>query len=922
MSGNNSRYSPENREHLNNGYNGGETLKETFPPEKVVEVGENLPSWGGSLVHAGEAVYYIATGKNDEAIKHLVQAGVGVLIPSSGNTFVDYTTGQVVSLGVDQSFEQMQQDNTQQDTDKPAWYETVKDAIQKAIQRGEYNPKNYQTEQSPRYDSDLQQQYEQELKDAGVYDADGYIVNVVELGNIGRKYDQKQAERNEHKQSENDGNKLKMDTPNLDNPSKDNQKSDDDNKSEWEQFWDNPLQYGIDLAKDAWNKLWGKDKDDNQIAKDNNGTDPQSQDGKDTPADTPKEQPQNENTPEQNPAQPNGKDGESPDGQGAGGSMGGGGSEDGQGGDEHGGGENGGAENGGGENGSGSGTGSNPGAGSAGGFGGGLGGGGSLGDFQPNKAYADPLLIDLNTHGRIGIKVVSYHDENGGKWLDINGDGIANNVSWIAPNSDTGALFYDENNNNKMDGFQELFTDGKLMNNGEISKNGFDYAKNFDTDGNLILDENDEKFSQIKVLTIDEDGNEIVQSLTEASVKSLNLNYDEFGLDRQHNYPHVNDENLVLQEGTYVRADGRMGQLSDVNFTYDTINTKYVDAIELTTAEANMANLQGFGFLRDLNQAATQSEDLNKKLTEYSQLESKEEQLDYLDNLIKSWAETSPYYTHEKANIQEKEFYRDDNFYNTATQKGLSVDYIIASQMREMKNDLQDLDSKLNPEQVELFNQDSTQDKLHILQQFYGISNNAVYLEKPADLGNVIDNIEKDYANLKEDAYQHLLFQTRLKPYLQEISVNENNEFDFSGVEDKFAQVYQENPEKALLDLGEFLQYSNIGELDTNLTKQFAKYYVQMGENAEELIDKEVAKQIIFPDEKDIFADEETDNEINTDEIDILSNKISIDNFAAAKDSVEENPQDFNDELAYLEYMPDWRYEEQDEKEPDDDWLF
>ncbi|MBO7380231.1 MAG: hypothetical protein J6U05_00965, partial [Neisseriaceae bacterium] len=235
-----------------------------------------------------------------------------------------------------------------------------------------------------------------------------------------------------------------------------------------------------------------------------------------------------------------------------------------------------------------------------------------------------------------------------------------------------------------------------------------------------------------------------------------------------------------------------------------------------------------------------------------------------------------------------------------------------------------DLDNKINRFEKAAFETDETQNKLHILQQFYGQSDNAVYLEKPSDLGDVVDNIDKDYNALKQDMYENLLFQTRLNPYLQEISVNmdEQNQkqFDFSGVENKFQQVYEENPEKALVDLGEFLQYSNIGELDPNLTKQFAKYYVEMGDNAEELIDKETAKHIIFPDEKDVFADEENNHEINSSEIEILDSKISIDDFAVANNSIEENPQYFNDELAYAEYMPDWRYEEQEDKEPDNDW--
>lgn len=497
--------------------------------------------------------------------------------------------------------------------------------------------------------------------------------------------------------------------------------------------------------------------------------------------------------------------------------------------------------------------------------------------------------------------------------MDINGDGIANKVSWIG--KDTGVLFYDENDNGKLDSFNELLRDGVKTDNGEVTENGFDYTlKLLDTNQDKILDKQDEKFNQVKVLSLDEDNNEQVQSLQDLEIKSLDLNYQELANEKQYLYNLAGD-NIVTQESTYTKENGEVGKLADVNLSYDTVNTQYINNIELTAEQAKVANLKGFGFVRDLNQAATQSEDLNKAIAEYSQLETKDEQLKYLDTLAKTWAETSPYYTNEKADIQGKEFYHMENSDGR---------FMSQSQANQMQKDLEDLDNKINRFEKAAFETDATQNKLHILQQFYGQSDNAVYLEKPSDLGDVVDNIDKDYNALKQDMYENLLFQTRLNPYLQEISVNmdENNQkqFDFSGVENKFQQVYEENPEKALVDLGEFLHYSNIGELDPNLTKQFAKYYVQMGDNAEELIDKETAKQIIFPDEKDVFADEESNHEINSSEIEILDSKISIDDFAVAKNSVEENPQDFNDEWAYAEYMPDWRYEEQDDKEPDNDW--
>ena len=140
-------------------------------------------------------------------------------------------------------------------------------------------------------------------------------------------------------------------------------------------------------------------------------------------------------------------------------------------------------------------------------------------------------------------------------------------------------------------------------------------------------------------------------------------------------------------------------------------------------------------------------------------------------------------------------------------------------------------------------------------------------------------------------------------------------------MENKFQQVYEENPEKALVDLGEFLHYSNIGELDNNLNQMFINYYAQMGDNAKSIIDPEIAKSVMFSDENNSETDEQTDNEINSSEITILDSKISVDDFVVTENSVNENQDDFNDELAYLEYMPDPHWQEKDD-EYDDDWLF
>ena len=518
-------------------------------------------------------------------------------------------------------------------------------------------------------------------------------------------------------------------------PSKDKPKSDDDGKSEWEKFKEDPLGYLKDAPQNIWDWLRGKDDNDNQLAKDDNGKDPQ---GKDTPNDNPEKQPtepqgKDTETPNGQPESPNGKGENEPNGE---------------------------------SDPNGKGTPiqlPNAGGGHSAGLGGGK-GAGTMGAGNPSSPVSDPLLIALNTgNHRSDIKIVSHDEENSSKMLDTNQDGIANKISWVG--KDTGVLFYDENNNGKLDGFNELLRDGVQDNNGEVTDNGFDYVLKFlDSNNDKVLDAQDKNFNKVKVLSLDEDGNEQVQTLKDLEIKSLDLNYNEISLDEQHLY-NLKGDNTVTQESTYTKENGEVGKLADVNLSYDTVNTQHTKNIELTAEQAKVANLKGFGFVRDLNQSATQSEDLNKAIAEYSQLTTKEEQLKYLDHLAQEWAKTSPYYSNKMADIQGKEFH------HFANRDGVELKYISYYELRQMENDLQDLDNKINRFEKMAFESDETQNKLHILQQFYGQADNTIYLEKASDLGNIIDYIDEDYNNLKQDMYENLLFQTRLNPYLQEISV-------------------------------------------------------------------------------------------------------------------------------------------------------
>ena len=228
----------------------------------------------------------------------------------------------------------------------------------------------------------------------------------------------------------------------------------------------------------------------------------------------------------------------------------------------------------------------------------------------------DPLVINLDGKG---LSVASFKNTDG-VMLDMDGDGIANKSSWVAAGN--GVLFFDANDNNQFDDATELFSDSRLLSNGKVAENGFEAAKHYDSDGNLVIDQNDADFHKFKVLVVDENGEEHVLSLSDLGIVSLNLNYENTS-------QYLGDGNSITQIATYTKADGTTGQIGDVNFSYDTVESQYLSRIDLSDELLLLPNLEGVGFLRDLNQAAAISEELQNRLITYTNLQTKQEQLDY-----------------------------------------------------------------------------------------------------------------------------------------------------------------------------------------------------------------------------------------------------------------------------------------------------
>lgn len=171
--------------------------------------------------------------------------------------------------------------------------------------------------------------------------------------------------------------------------------------------------------------------------------------------------------------------------------------------------------------------------------------GGILGYMQA-AGLTDPLVFDL---GGEGINLTSAEN---GVYFDIKGDGSPVQTAWITGKN--AFLYLDENGNGLADDANELFGD-----HGGFA-NGFEKLAQYDSNGDGIIDSNDEIYSQLR-LWQDLNGDGVNQeneslSLADVGIASIDLGYsDTKNFDGK--------GNVIGERSTFTWADGRKGDVAD-----------------------------------------------------------------------------------------------------------------------------------------------------------------------------------------------------------------------------------------------------------------------------------------------------------------------------------------------------------------------
>ncbi|WP_232462182.1 calcium-binding protein [Neisseria chenwenguii] len=408
--------------------------------------------------------------------------------------------------------------------------------------------------------------------------------------------------------------------------------------------------------------------------------------------------------------------------------------------------------------------------------------------------------MDLDGDGIETVGTSGY----AGALFDHSKDGIRTSTGWVS--ADDGLLVVDLNGDGKVNNGGELFGDNYVLKDGNTAANGFAALAEFDTNSDGIVDANDERFKELKIWRdLDSDGisdaGELF-SLADAGVKSLNVAHTDTNKA-------LGNGNTLAQDGSYTKADGTTAQMGDLLLAADHLHSRYADSVTLTKEQARAANLQGIGRLRDLREAAALSPELAEALKAYSAAETKAEQQELLNSLINKWAETDPAYG---TGVQFLPPMIKTANEGTALTPSQASNLLLPVEISE---------------EYKLKIQESLQ-KIAVLDAFSGERSAVIYVQNANQILSFLDTARATYDKLAGNVYESLLFQTRLQPYLNEIGLKlEGNEFalDYSGVLAKFSEVYAKNPEKAFVDLGEFLAYGKMSaDSSAELGELFAHY--------------------------------------------------------------------------------------------------
>ncbi len=203
----------------------------------------------------------------------------------------------------------------------------------------------------------------------------------------------------------------------------------------------------------------------------------------------------------------------------------------------------------------------------------------------------DPLILDLDGDG------FNVETKENGANFDLDKNGFAEKINWTKKD---GFLCLDLNGNGAIDDGGELFGDQTLLADGTKAKNGFEALAQYDSNGDGVIDADDEIFDSLRVW-VDADGNGIsgegeMKTLAELGITSINLGYENVNAE-------TGTEATIGNTATFTREDGTTSGIGELWVSSDLFDTVDRLDIEISGEIAALPDVKSIGNVYSLRNA-------------------------------------------------------------------------------------------------------------------------------------------------------------------------------------------------------------------------------------------------------------------------------------------------------------------------------
>jgi len=248
----------------------------------------------------------------------------------------------------------------------------------------------------------------------------------------------------------------------------------------------------------------------------------------------------------------------------------------------------------------------------------------------------DPLVLDLDDDG------LEIDPLGSGAHFDLDRNGFAEETAWV--NKDDGLLVFDRNGDGIINDGGELFGDQTTMADGTTAASGFEALTEMDTNGDGIISSEDEKFADLRVWQdANSDGFTAegeLKTLKEVGITAIDLENQMVNKD-------IAGNNTIVREGVYFKDDGTLGNVGELLFERDTLNTEgnEVRENEDDIREQLLENLEvvflpefkGYGTVHSLRYSMLQDETLQELVTNFTDEGNIDNRRELLQDILELW---------------------------------------------------------------------------------------------------------------------------------------------------------------------------------------------------------------------------------------------------------------------------------------------